>query len=513
MTDRRSIEQLAAWAAANPEKARLRLAKPKAEAHLIDFVEMFWHVNEQRRPFIRCRVAETICEHLEAVTDGKIQNLLVCVPPGMAKSLLVNVLWPAWELGPRNLPDTRYFTAAYAELLTIRDNRRTMKIIESDAYQELWGDRVKIDPDQRAKTNFATTAGGWKLATSVGGAATGERGDRIIVDDSLSASDGESDAKIEEALRWWTEVIPSRVTSATKSAMVVIGQRLSERDIPGYILQHEAKNWSRLILPMEYESDHPYPSETALGFKDWRTQDGELLEPTLFPREYLENVLKPKQRAHGGEYAIASQLQQRPAPRGGGMFKRETIRRVHAHEVPPGEDVRGWDLAGSTSGRAAYTVGAKLRRVRDQAGRVTYFIVDVTRARRSPGEVRQHILETARRDGRSTHQDLPQDPGQAGLAQRHDLAQLLDGYSFSISTESGSKEDRARPLAAQAEAGNLAVVSAPWTDALLAELTTFPAGEFKDQVDALSRAYARLLRQTRAAPGAAAEVVEMDEVE
>jgi predicted phage terminase large subunit-like protein len=471
-----------------------------------------WRVLEPARPLVRGWALETMCAHLEAVTDGRIQNLLICVPPGFSKSLLVNVLWPAWELGPRNRPHYRYFTAAYAEHLTIRDNRKTLKLLDSEPYQKLWGDRVQVDPDQRAKTNFATTQTGWKLASSVGGTATGERGDRVLIDDALSAADAESDAKIQEMLYWWTEVIPTRINDASSSAMVVIAQRLSERDIPGHILQHEAANWSRLILPMEYEKDHPYPSETALGFKDPRTQEGALLFPERFSSEYLETVLKPRFRSIGGEYSVAGQLQQRPSPRGGGIFKRDALLFVQSTEVPPGEDVRGWDLAGSKDGRAAFTVGVKMRRS-SRDGRAHYYILDVVRGRWSPAEVRQQIRAAAQRDGRACLQDLPQDPGQAGLAQKHDLAQLLDGYVFSITTESGSKEDRARPLAAQVESGSVSVVRAAWTDQFVAELATFPAGAFKDQVDALSRAYARLLRQTRSSVGGAPRLVVLDPVD
>jgi predicted phage terminase large subunit-like protein len=194
------------------------------------------------------------------------------------------------------------------------------------------------------------------------------------------------------------------------------------------------------------------------------------------------------------------------------MFKRDQVQRVHAHEVPPGEDVRGWDLAASKDGRAAYTVGLKMRRV-VQDGRVRYYVTDVVRDRLSPGEVRSLIRRCAERDGRGCVQDIPQDPGQAGLAQKSDLAQLLDGYSFHFSLESGSKEDRARPLASQVEIGNVLVVSAPWTDRFLSELAVFPAGQFKDQVDAASRAYARLLRTRVASVGAAAELVPLEPIE
>jgi predicted phage terminase large subunit-like protein len=74
-----------------------------------------------------------------------------------------------------------------------------------------------------------------------------------------------------------------------------------------------------------------------------------------------------------------------------------------------------------------------------------------------------------------------------------DLAKSLHGYPVFGSPESGDKAMRAIPLSAQVSAGNVCLVRAPWNDALLAEAALFPASTYKDQIDALSRAYAALL--------------------
>lgn len=480
------LEVALARSVADPAAALRALETLEAQDHLIDFARLVWHVLEPGRTFTPGWAISAICEHLEAVSAGQIRRLLINVPPGCMKSLATSVLWPAWEWGPRNHPELRYVCASYSEALTVRDNRRCRSLITSAPYQARWGSRFRLSPDQAAKIRFDTDRTGFKIATSVTGMGTGERGDRFIVDDPHNVREGESEARREAALQWFTEVVPTRIVDPDRSAIVVIMQRVHERDVSGLIVAKEL-GYDHLCLPMEHEPDRT--CRTRIGFADPRTAPGELLWPERFTREYLERDLKPALSAWGGSYAVAGQLQQRPVPRGGGMFRRDDF-----HLVDPPTDVagwswcRGWDLAATRDGHGAYTVGVKLART--PAGRIV--VADVRRIRGSPGEVRKLILDTARSDGHGVQQSIPQDPGQAGVVQREDLAVLLQGYDVHFSPETGSKEDRARPLAAQAEAGMLDVVRAPWNDALVAEACSFPMGEHKDQVDAASRAFARV---------------------
>ena len=168
------------------------------------------------------------------------------------KSLLVSVFWPAWEWGPRNLPHTRYLLAAYTQDLTLRDNRRCKAILQSDKYRRLWPD-VEIDSRRTSDENFANTKTGWRIATSPGGLGTGERADRIIIDDPHSVKTADSDAVRNETLRWWREVIPTRVNDAQTSAIVVIMQRVHEDDVSGDILDNREGLRFHVCIPMRYE--------------------------------------------------------------------------------------------------------------------------------------------------------------------------------------------------------------------------------------------------------------------
>jgi predicted phage terminase large subunit-like protein len=166
--------------------------------------------------------------------------------------------------------------------------------------------------------------------------------------------------------------------------------------------------------------------------------------------------------------------------------------------------VRGWDLAATSkkkNPRAAFTVGVKVGVCADG----TVFIADVKREKADAARVEAMIEETARMDGPAVRISLPQDPGQAGVAQILSYARKLQGYQVFGSPESGDKALRAIAISAQVGAGNVACLRATWTDSFLAEMRLFPASTYKDQVDALSRAYTELVMvspqpKTRVAP-------------
>lgn len=479
-------------AVANRDQALLALQKLEAEDSLLGFIRLLWPVLEPTRPLVLGWPLEAICEHLEAVARGEITRLVLNVPPGFMKSLSA-VFLTAWEWGPRNRPDTRYLTASYSEALTVRDNRRCRMLVQSRPYRDFWGDRYEIASDQSAKIRFDTDKTGFRIASSVGGVGVGERADRVIIDDPHNIKDVESDAKRDATLLWFTEIVPTRLNDAEKSAIIVIGQRTHERDVSGHIYASEL-GFERLVIPMEWEQDHPFLSRSVLGWKDPRRRAGQLAWPARFPRRYLEKTLKPIFRSWGGTYAEAGQLQQRPSPRGGAMFRRDDLQ-----IVPERPDravrVRGWDLAASTKGR--YTVGCLLAVTRE--GRI--YVEDVVRVQKMPGQVEDLLDRTSTADGPTVEQSIPQDPGQAGKAQRAALSRKLHGRRTHFSAETGSKEVRAAPLAEQAASGNVFLVRAPWNEDFVRELASFPKGAYDDQVDAASRAYARIIMKRRDTAG------------
>lgn len=448
-------------------------------------MRLAWHVLEPEKPYLHNWHVDAICAHLEAISRGEITRLLINVPPGCAKSLLVSVLWQAWEWGPGGKPAHRFLSTAFNDKPVTRDTRKTRDLILSPWYRERWPD-VKLT--RIAETSFANSSTGTREGVSFG-SLTSQRGDRLLIDDPHSTDTAESEAERIATTRRFREGAQNRLNDLKKSAIVVIMQRLHEEDVSGVILELGLP-YEHLCLPMEFE---PERRCVTRWFEDPRKQEGELMFPALFPAEALADQKKAQ-----GEYGWSGQYQQRPTPREGGLFKADRIEIIDA--LPEIEAwVRAWDLAG-TEGSGSRTAGVLMGRRRDKKG---YVIADVRLAQKSAGGVRTLIKETAALDKAefgTVKIRLPQDPGQAGKAQAQEFRILLDGYSVKILPVTGDKETRAEPYAVQVEGSRVFMLKGDWNDAYTGELRLFPAGKFKDQVDASTDAHAELQGGTDRTP-------------
>lgn len=468
---------------------------------LAGFIKEAWHVLEPTEVYTHGWHIDAVAAHLEAITFGTFiqmglpNRVIFNQPPGTMKSLIVSVFWQAWEWGPCVMPHLRYFSTSYKDIYVARDSRKTRNLIMSDWYRNLWP-HVKLV--RFGETSFENTMGGNREGVPFK-SMTGGRGHRTIVDDPHSIDTAESDVERASAARTFRESVTTRLIDARTSAIVIMMQRLHEQDVSGVALG--LGNYIHLRLPMEFEAEKPAkegqlggPCETPI-FRDPRTKEGELLFPERFPRDVVERDKKAL-----GSHATAGQLQQRPTPRGGGMFKRENFRFVEELPSGPYEWVRGWDLAGTDQNKSPWTAGVKLgKHLRN--GR--YIVAHVARIRGTPGAVETLITTTAKIDQRSVSQDLPQDPGQAGKHQIQYYVKKLAGFKVRWSRETGSKPDRAQPFASQVEAGNVDVLLGDWTEAYVDELVVFPSGSWSDQVDGTSRAFMRLHRSQTAVIGGA----------
>ncbi|HEX4055486.1 MAG TPA: phage terminase large subunit [Tepidisphaeraceae bacterium] len=447
------------------------------ELDFYEFVRHAWKVIEPGTEFVPNWHINAICKHLEACTEGRIRRLIINVPPRSLKSRLVSVLWPAWVWTRR--PETHWLFASYAHHLSLRDSLHCRDVIQSDWYQRHWGHRFRLREDQNQKTRFDNDRSGFRLASSPGGVGTGTGGDFIVADDPHNVVEVESDVQREAVLHWWDQSMSTRGNDPQTVCHVVVMQRLHENDLSGHLL--EQGGYEHLCLPMEFEPERR--CATSLGWKDPRQHEGQLLSPQRFPRKEVEALKRQL-----GMYGTAGQLQQRPAPLDGGLFKREWFEIVAAPPKGYVRRVRYWDPAASVDGD--YTCGVLMSRTEDG----TYFVEDVKRGKWMPTQRDQLIQQTAERDGHGVHILLEQEPGSAGKSVSDYLIRGLAGFVVSAERPTGAKAVRAEPLASQCGIRNVKLVRAGWNAAYIEELAMFPNARYDDQVDASSGAFGRLSR-------------------
>lgn len=290
------------------EQLRAERARRRFHAFLVDFA---WPVLQPGRQFVDNWHIQVMCEHLEAVKRGEIRRLIVNLPFRSLKSTLFSQAFQAWDW--IDDPQMQHLTASYARDVATRDAVASRNIIASTAYQNAFGDRFRLVGDQNVKTRYDNDKRGSRTITSTDSAATGFGGDRITLDDPISALEADSEPARKRAIEFYRGTAATRLNDPSSGSIILVHQRLHEQDPTGYIMAEE-KGWDHLVLPMR--RDTKIISSTTLGFKDPRAE-GEL----LFPQRLDEATVKQMETTLGA-YHTASQLQQAPTSRGGVIFER-----------------------------------------------------------------------------------------------------------------------------------------------------------------------------------------------
>lgn len=450
---------------------------------LFDYLKLVvWPVVEPFTPFVGGFHIEAICEHLQAVQGRKIRDLLITVPPRHTKSICASVAFPTWAwIGT---PSERFLFSSYSESLSTEHAVLSRRVLESQRYQELWGESVELQTDQNIKTHYENTRRGYRISTSITGTGTGRGGDILVMDDPHNLANVASDAERKRVIGYWRNVWSSRMNDPKTGCRVVIMQRGHQDDLAQYIL--DEGGWCHLMLPMEY--DPRRACVTAIGWRDPRTREGELLCPE---RNGPAEVAKLKTTMTASTYA--TQAQQQPAPEEGDMFKRAHLRIIEADALPkePYVECRAWDGAATEVEPGTdpdYTCGAKLRRYSSGL----FVVVDVIRDRLGPAAADTVLRNTAVVDGRACSVFEEQEPGSAGKKLIAAHVRLLAGFTYKGEPSTGNKVTRAMPFAVQVDHDNVRLLRGEWNQTYINELTLFPNVTHDDQVDASAAAFNEL---------------------
>lgn len=431
--------------------------------------------------FIDGRHIEEICKHLEAVAYGKIKNLVINIPPGCMKSLLVSVFFPVWLWACVD-PSRKWMFASFDAQLSLRDATKAKELLDSAWFRARWGNRVGLYKGNRAESasEYYTNARGMRFSTSVAGKATGWHSHVQVVDDPIKPKDtkGGSEAtgvKLEECKQWWTSTMATRKADPACFARIVVMQRVHDLDLSGVCL--ESGEYEHLCLPMEFDPERA--CRTSVG-GDWRTEPGGLLWPERFDQAAVEQL-----KEQLGPWDYEAQENQRPLPRSGGIFadaKFPTFRELPERRM---QWLQSWDMRfkdSKTSG--AYVVGT----VWAYRG-ADFYLVAVYRGRWSFTETITRVRQ-ATLDWPLATLKLVEDKAN-GPAVVDTLKSEIPGIV--LVDPQGGKESRANAVAPYFESGNVYLrEGAVWSLDVQSELLSFPRGKYDDIVDSISQALLRM---------------------
>ena len=467
--------------------------------NFFEYVKEFWHVVIPETPVWNWHI-KYLCDQFqidaERVFRGepKEHDTIVNIPPGTTKSTVLSVMAPSWIHARR--PDMRVIAASHTQQLTFELGRKCRMIEECELYRLAFPEVIP-SKDQWTKSLFMNTAGGGRMACTVGGMSpTGFHGHFILVDDPLDPQQARkiSGAEIDAANNFMSEVLSGRKVDKEVTITWLIMQRLHQNDCTGYQLNKGKDNIRHICLPATRST-----KVRPLKLRRRYSKEG-LMDPIrLSPR-----ILK-EAKVDLGKFGYSGQYDQNPVPRGGGMFKTSNIE--IAEKAPSLNSkywvglARFWDKAGTKDG-GAFTVGFLMGRFRPYESAKDgsddqWWILGIERGQWDSGERERIVKATAKRDGQRVIVGVEQEPGSGGKESAQATVKRLAGYRVRVVRAVGSKEERADEWSCMVNVGAFKIVRGDWNTELLEELKYFPFSKYKDQVDAGAGAYTILTSLVR----------------
>ena len=243
---------------------------------------------------------ELMCDTLTQVYDGKINRLLINIPPGFSKTEIAVYYFIAWTLA-RN-PRSRFIHATYGDQLALYNSSKIREIVLSPQFQAMWP--MSLRTDSQSKAQWFTEKGGGVNARAAGGQIIGFRagqppdpelgknqgpGGAFVVDDPIKADDRKSEKVVKSINERFTSTFKSRLMFET-TPFIVIGQRIGDNDPSNHLLTGGMGcDWHHLILPALITKNREYPKKYTHGkLIEYNLPEGPLWEWKMAKKELVE---------------------------------------------------------------------------------------------------------------------------------------------------------------------------------------------------------------------------------
>ncbi len=414
--------------------------------------------------WVPSRVHLLIARKLDAVAQGQITRLMIWMPPQHGKSMTVTETFPSYFVGKN--PEKRVMEASYNDDFARKFGRKNREKISEFGYS-LWGLSLSNVNYQASNWDLAEHHGGM-ISVGIGGSATGEGADLLIVDDPVkNREEANSQTYRNRVFDEYRSVFKPRLHPG--GAIIIVMTRWHEDDLCGRLLNPDygtVEDWDILKLPVICEDEND-PLGRAIG------------EP-LWPEQGYDAKWVETQKGVIGSYAFAGLYQQRPAPESGGILKRSWFKFYKALPPRMGQIVQSWDCTFKDKVENDFVAGHVWGR-----NGADFFLIDRVHDRMGISDTMQAIRTLAKKHPKARGK-LVEDKAN-GSAVIELLRKEIPGM-IAVNPQ-GGKIARTQAIAPYAEAGNIWLpADAPWVHDFIEECVTFPNAAHDDDVDAMSQA-------------------------
>ncbi len=403
-----------------------------------------------------------IAEKLETLIKTPDYNLMICMPPGSAKSTYASILFPSYLIG--RFPGQAIVAASHTAELATRWGRSCKRIIDDPLYEYVM--KTTLNKDSQSADRFDLSNGSEYFACGVGGSVTGRRMSCGIIDDAIrSREDADSERIRDKIWDWYVNDFCTR--SKPGARKIIINTRWHDDDLSGRILISPDKdNWDVLTLPAIAE-----PGD-QLG-----RQPGEVLWPEYITKEMVLNI-----KAVTDPRTWNALYQQKPSLDEGSYFKSEWIQFVD--KTPEGLklNIYGASDYAVSADRGDYTVHLVIGHD-DKTDNI--YVIDMWRAQAESNIWIEQFINLCLK-----HEPLMwgEESGQIMKSLNPFIEKEMVRrrcYTFREQfTSMHDKTVRARSIQAYMAQKRVFILNKDWTDDFVLELLKFPTGKWDDAVDA-----------------------------
>ncbi len=453
-----------------PKLSYSKAAAEKCKRHLSFFVREFWDIIIQD-PLTWNWHMEVLCDEVQQVYERVIKrepkeyDLIINIPPGTSKSTICTVMAPIWSWCRDD--SLRHITGSYSDSLSTEHAVKARDIVRHEKFKEYFPN-VQIKRDEDGKTNYKTTNGGQRFATSVGGTVTGAHAHILTFDDPLNPKQAASEVELKNANDFFDFTLSTRKVDKAITPLILIMQRLSVNDPTGHLLSKGKKNIRQICLPATL-SDNVKPAE----YKKFYTNG--LLDETRMPLSVLNEM-----KIDLGSDGYAGQMDQEPVAPGGVILKKNWFEIVD--KTIPADAVRNYQLDTAYTKNQANDPTAIVHYYRE--GEFIYITGKQSVWMELPALL-EWLPSYVRNNGYTDKSMIGVEPKASGLSV---VQSLRTGTSLNIRESEAPDKDkitRVSIVSPKIESGRVKLHRGDWNESFISQCCSFPKAPHDDELDCL----------------------------